>query len=282
MQNFPFSGCPVPATGEAPVAPVQRLDVMRLRDGLLADEQDTVAAEVPVALVYNGISHAVMMCTPEDLEDFATGFSLSEGIVPELSALYDIEVVPVASGIEVRVELATGCFSALKDRRRQLSGRTGCGLCGVESLQQAIRPVRPVPGQLMKIGQGALLAAMAGLPACQVLARETGATHAAAWCAPDGQILAVREDVGRHVALDKLIGIRARQGWSDGFVIVTSRASYEMVHKVAEVGVELLAAISAPTALAVDLAHAAGLTLAGFVRGERAVVYAGAGRLVTG
>ncbi len=263
------------------MAPAQRLDVVRLRDGLLADEQDTVAAEVPVALVFNGISHAVMMCTPEDLEDFATGFSLSEGIVPELSALYDIEVVPVVSGIEVRIELAAGCFSALKDRRRQLSGRTGCGLCGVESLQQAIRPVRPVPRQL-KISQGALLAAMAGLPARQVLARETGATHAAAWCAPDGQILAVREDVGRHVALDKLIGMRARQGWSDGFVIVTSRASYEMVHKVAEVGVELLAAISAPTALAVDLAHAAGLTLAGFVRGERAVVYAGAGRLVTG
>lgn len=281
MQNFPFSGCPVPVAGEVSMAPAQRLDVVRLRDGLLADEQDTVAAEVPVALVFNGISHAVMMCTPEDLEDFATGFSLSEGIVPELSALYDIEVVPVASGIEVRIELAAGCFSALKDRRRQLSGRTGCGLCGVESLQQAIRPVRPVPRQL-KISQGALLAAMAGLPARQVLARETGATHAAAWCAPDGQILAVREDVGRHVALDKLIGMRARQGWSDGFVIVTSRASYEMVHKVAEVGVELLAAISAPTALAVDLAHAAGLTLAGFVRGERAVVYAGAGRLVTG
>ncbi|MBP8812559.1 MAG: formate dehydrogenase accessory sulfurtransferase FdhD [Laribacter sp.] len=281
MQNFPFSGCPVPVTGEVSMAPAQRLDVVRLRDGLLADEQDTVAAEVPVALVFNGISHAVMMCTPEDLEDFATGFSLSEGIVPELSALYDIEVVPVVSGIEVRIELAAGCFSALKDRRRQLSGRTGCGLCGVESLQQAIRPVRPVPRQL-KISQGALLAAMAGLPARQVLARETGATHAAAWCAPDGQILAVREDVGRHVALDKLIGMRARQGWSDGFVIVTSRASYEMVHKVAEVGVELLAAISAPTALAVDLAHAAGLTLAGFVRGERAVVYAGAGRLVTG
>ncbi len=263
------------------MAPAQRLDVVRLRDGLLVDEQDTVAAEVPVALVFNGISHAVMMCTPEDLEDFATGFSLSEGIVPDLTALYDIEVVPVVSGIEVRIELAAGCFSALKDRRRQLSGRTGCGLCGVESLQQAIRPVRPVPRQL-KISQGALQAAMAGLPACQVLARETGATHAAAWCTPDGQILAVREDVGRHVALDKLIGMRARQGWSDGFVIVTSRASYEMVHKVAEVGVELLAAISAPTALAVDLAHAAGLTLAGFVRGERAVVYAGAGRLVTG
>ncbi|WP_081666750.1 formate dehydrogenase accessory sulfurtransferase FdhD [Laribacter hongkongensis] len=281
MQNFPFSGCPVPVAGEVSMAPAQRLDVVRLRDGLLVDEQDTVAAEVPVALVFNGISHAVMMCTPEDLEDFATGFSLSEGIVPDLTALYDIEVVPVVSGIEVRIELAAGCFSALKDRRRQLSGRTGCGLCGVESLQQAIRPVRPVPRQL-KISQGALQAAMAGLPACQVLARETGATHAAAWCTPDGQILAVREDVGRHVALDKLIGMRARQGWSDGFVIVTSRASYEMVHKVAEVGVELLAAISAPTALAVDLAHAAGLTLAGFVRGERAVVYAGAGRLVTG
>ena len=252
----------------------------RINGGGIREADDMLAEEAPVALVYNGIAHVVLMATPADLPELALGFSLSEGILQQAREAYDIEVQQGCNGIEVHLEIASERFQALKARRRSMSGRSGCGLCGIDSLA-AVQTALPKVMRGSVIQAADIQTALADLHKHQHLRSQTGAAHGAAWV-EQGIIRHAFEDIGRHNALDKLIGIRARQGWSDGFVIVTSRASYEMVHKVAEVGVELLAAISAPTALAVDLAHSAGLTLAGFVRGERAVVYAGAGRLVTG
>ncbi len=255
-----------------------QVEVERHRGDEIVSAADHIAAEVAVALVYNGLSHVVMMATPDDLEDFALGFSLSEGIVSGPAELYGCEQLIRTEGIELHIELAAARFAALKERRRNLTGRTGCGLCGVESLRQAVRPVAPVGGT-SRFSATAIRRALASLPGQQPLARDTGCTHAAAWVAPSGELQLVREDVGRHVAFDKLIGARARAGLGDGFALVTSRASYEMVHKAAEVGIEMLVAVSAPTALAVQLAGEAGLTLAGFARNNGFVIYSGGTRL---
>lgn len=259
--------------------PLRPTPVLRV-DG--ADTQrclDDVVEETPVALVFNGISHAVLLATPADLEDLALGFSLSEGILAQAGELYDVETLAGPRGIEVRMEIASERFMALKERRRTLAGRTGCGLCGVESLDALARPAQRVragtPVTVAAIARG-----LAELPARQPLRENTGAVHAAAWIDHDGRILALREDVGRHNALDKLLGHLARHkadlgaDLSAGFVLVSSRASYEMVQKVAALGIATLVAVSAPTALAVRLAEDSGLTLAGFARGQRLVVYA--------
>ncbi|RQW29561.1 formate dehydrogenase accessory sulfurtransferase FdhD [Rhodobacteraceae bacterium CH30] len=234
--------------------------------------EDQLACEVPVALVYNGISHAVMMATPEYLEDFALGFSLAEGIATSAAELYDIEVKAGCRGYEVHIELAGARFAALKARRRQMAGRTGCGLCGVDELdavfiKQAVLPF----SQTLTVS--ALDAAVCALRAEQKLGQLTGATHAAAWLDTDGALQAVREDVGRHVALDKLLGWRARSAVTAGAALVTSRASYEMVEKAVSSRVEILLAMSAPTELAVNMAQAYGLTLIGFARPGRANIY---------
>jgi FdhD protein len=267
--------------------------VRRAESGALGPEvRETLAEEVPVALVYNGISHAVMLATPQDLDDFALGFSLSEGIIDSPDDLLDAEVVVsdlAAStalagvpehGLSLELKVTLRCFMRLKERRRTLAGRTGCGLCGTESLAEAVRPVRRAVAPV-QVEVVALARAMAELPPHQTLQHETGAAHAAAWCGLDGAVRVVREDVGRHNALDKLIGAIATAGVdpADGFIAVTSRASYEMVYKTASAGVGLLAAVSAPTALAVRTAEAAGLVLAGFVRGGRAVIYSQADRV---
>lgn len=241
---------------------------------------DCVAEEIPVALEYNGISHAVMLATPADLEDFAWGFSLTEGIIDDMSQLRDVEVSRSPQGITLQVSIASAAFARLKDRRRNLTGRTGCGLCGTDSLKDAVRPA-PVLTAATTFESAAITRALGDLRGQQQLLAATGATHAAAWCRADGTIVLVREDVGRHNALDKLIGAlkRARTPASAGFIIVTSRASYEMVHKTAVAGVSLLAAVSGVTALAVDVAQQAGLTLLGFVRGDDISVYAHPERL---
>jgi FdhD protein len=239
-----------------------------------------VASEVPIALVYNGVSHAVMLATPQDLEDFALGFSLSEGIVGEARQLYGVEVERFEAGIEAQISIASERMAALKLRRRSLTGRTGCGLCGAESLEHAIRRPDPVaPGG--RTSPDAIHSAMAQLSDGQALHRETGATHAAGWANWDGRLLLAREDIGRHNALDKLIGAMLRKGIDpkEGFALVTSRASYEMVQKAAAAGFRLLAALSAPTELAVKLAERSGLTLLGFVRAGRHVAYAHPERL---
>ncbi len=235
---------------------------------------EILAEEVPVALVYNGISHAVMLATPSDLEDFALGFSLSECIVGRAGEILDLEIVEQAQGIEVRMQLTAERAHALKQHRRNLAGRTGCGLCGTESLEQLARREGRVTSSA-QVGQGAVTRALAGLEQQQVLFGLTGAVHAAAWCELGGKIELLREDVGRHNALDKMIGAlaRDRRGFDEGFVLMTSRASYEIVQKAAAVGIAVVAAVSAPTGMAVRVAQDAGLTLIGFARGERYCVY---------
>ncbi|SJZ30410.1 FdhD protein [Enhydrobacter aerosaccus] len=246
---------------------------------------EVVAEEIAVALVYNGISHAVMMATPCDLEDLARGFSLTEGIVDKPAQIYDIEVEGLdlekgRRGIEVRIEIASERLTALRERRRTLTGRTGCGLCGVDSLDAALRPVPSIraAGQLSR---DAIARAMAALPAAQRLNRENGASHAAGWASTDGTLIAVREDVGRHNALDKLAGALMRTApTDDGFVVVTSRCSYEMVQKAAAIGAIAIAAVSAPTSLAIATAEQAGLALVAFVREGRLTVYAHSERII--
>ena len=236
--------------------------------------KETVAEEVPVALVYNGISHAVMLATPANLEDFALGFSLSECVVGRFGEILDLEIVEQANGIEVHMQLSAERAHALKQHRRTLAGRTGCGLCGTESLDQLARRAATVLSSAA-LSHGALPRALVALHAAQRLFHLTGAVHAAAWCNFEGGIELVREDVGRHNALDKLIGALAtqRKGFDGGFVLMTSRASYEIVQKAAAVGIAVVAAVSAPTGMAVRVATDSGVTLIGFVRGERHCVY---------
>lgn len=236
---------------------------------------EMVAEEVPVALVYNGISHAVMLATPQNLEDFALGFSLAEAILAAPNELYDLDIAQTPLGIEVRMQICNERMHGLKHRRRNLAGRTGCGLCGMDSLQQFARPL-PVVAAGGSVEAQAIHAALSELGGWQSLHEATGAVHAAGLASLDGHLLIVREDVGRHNALDKLLGAMARHRVDPhaGFVVVTSRASYEMVQKAVSAGVCLMAAISSPTGLAVRLAEKHGLTLAGFARHGKHVLYA--------
>ncbi len=253
---------------------LQRAPVTTYRKQRVASADDWLVDEVPVALVFNGISHAVMLASPLDLEDFALGFALTEGLLSNQSELYGVDVMPVENGVEVRLEVAAACEFRMKERRRNLSGRTGCGLCGTESLDQVLRPM-PVLTKSIVVESSAVASALKRMAESQPLQRASGAAHAAAWCDADGQVRLVREDVGRHNALDKLIGALVRAGTpaADGFIAVTSRASVEMVQKTLMAGVSLLVAVSAPTALAVRIASENGLALAGFARGDDLVCY---------
>ena len=243
--------------------------------------QDEVAEEFPIALVYHAVPHVVMLATPADLEDYAVGFTLSEGLVAKPEEIRSIEVEAGRHAIDVRISIAWERFSALLQQRRNLTGRTGCGLCGAETVEQAIRTPASLEGGA-SVSVADLHAAMTQLGSMQPLNARTGSVHAAAWARPGAGIQYVREDVGRHNALDKVIGavIRAGDDPALGYLLITSRASYEMVLKSATVGVTFLAAISAPTSLAVDLAGRCGQTLVGFTRPEQHVVYAGGERLV--
>ncbi|MGK2926547.1 MAG: formate dehydrogenase accessory sulfurtransferase FdhD [Lysobacterales bacterium] len=235
---------------------------------------DCIAAEVPVALTYNRVAHVVMMATPLDLEDFALGFSLTEGLIGEVTDLLAIRVIPRAGGLELAMTIGEDWFDRLATQRRNMAGRTGCGLCGAENIEQALRLPEPVQ-RTLELPHAALQRAVDALERHQPLQADTGATHGAAWCDRDGRILRLREDVGRHNALDKLIGSLFRSGFnpSDGFALVSSRASYEMVFKTAAAGIELLVAVSAPTTLAVEFAQRCGQTLVGFARPGRHNVY---------
>ena len=251
-------------------------EIRRHQGDAVALEIDNVAEEVPVALVYNDISHAVMMATPLDLEAFAVGFSLTEGIVDSVGEIYDVEVEPGCDGIEVRLRISQRAFMAMKERRRSLAGRTGCGVCGIESL--ALLDLVPEPlAAARHIAPSAAMIRRAAdaLRARQHLMAATGGVHAAAWCGPDGQLRAVFEDVGRHNALDKLIGhlARARETFGDGFVFLSSRASYELVRKAARMQIPMLATISAPTSLAIRIAEQAGVRLLSFCRQDGFVEY---------
>ena len=242
---------------------------------------DFLAEEVPVALVYNGISHVVMMASPKDLELFAIGFSLSEGIIAHPQEIYGMDVVQACNGLEVQIELSSRRFMGLKERRRALAGRTGCGVCGVEQLNDIGKPVAPLPfTQTFNLGN--LDKALEHLNDVQPIGQLSGCTHAAAWLLPSGEIVGGHEDVGRHVALDKLLGRRAREDavWQQGAALVSSRASYEMVQKAAMCGVEILFAVSAAPTLAVEVAERCNLTLVGFCKPGRATIYTHPQRLI--
>ena len=237
-------------------------------------KQDNIAQECPVALIYNGISHAVMMASPFDLKDFALGFSLSESIITKASQIYSIEISTQKKGIEVNINISAERMMALKKVRRNLIGRTGCGLCGSESLEQAMRPIKQVTQQTVPTSN-AIQTALSQLEFHQKLQQLTGAAHGAAWCNTNGEIKLLREDVGRHNALDKLIGLLTTEkvNTNNGFILISSRASYEMVQKTCSVNVGSLVAVSAPTALAIELATNAKLNLIGFARRGRYIIY---------
>jgi len=263
-------------------------DVHRAAEAVRVDESsasavvEQIAEEAPIALVYNGVPHVVVMASPANLEDLALGFSLSEGVIASAAELGGIEIVPEQTGYSIYLSVPPPRVEVIAQRRRNMTARTGCGVCGAETIEQAMRDVPKVDGT-QKVTRQAIARAMKQLPALQTLNAATGATHAAAWADPDGKLLLIREDVGRHNALDKLIGALSadRMDTAQGFAVITSRASYEMVQKAAMAGMGLLAAVSAPTALAVRIAREAGVTLAGFVRGERCMVYADVARRLT-
>ena len=259
---------------------VKQLTIRR-HNALNSPEQDWVAEEVPVALSYNGISHVVMMATPKELEEFAIGFSLAEGIIESPKEIYGIDVRENCNGIEVEIELATRRFVGLKERRRAMEGRTGCGVCGVEQLGEVLRPIKPLPFT-QTFDLSLLDGVLPQLNHVQIVGQLTGCTHAAGWISPEGKMLGGCEDVGRHVALDKLLGVRAQQGWQQGAVLVSSRASYEMVQKAAMCGVEILFAVSGTTTLAVQVAEKCNLTLVGFSKPGRATVYTHPERIIGG
>jgi FdhD protein len=267
--------CPHEHNDDGERAGFLQRDIVRHQGGQATPGQDFVAEEFPVALVYNGIAHAVMMATPRDLEEFAVGFTLTEGIVASASDIFDMEVFMHTDSAEVQLRIAEPDLLKLKDKRRALAGRTGCGVCGIESIELLdLKPEkRAVPAAA--IDGAAVARAAAGMVPHQVLMARTGGVHAAAWCAPDGAVLKVFEDVGRHNGLDKLIGHLALRGiaMDAGFVFLSSRASYELVRKAARMNIPMLATISAPTTLAVNIAREAGMALASFCRRDGFVEY---------
>ena len=273
------STSPIPDDGEGVCV---RRHVERFSLGQSSVDEDWIASEIPVALHYNDQAHVVMMVTPMDLEDFALGFSLSEAIIDSPEQLQSVSVHQRLEGFEIAMRIPDACSEAIAQRQRNLSGRSSCGLCGTQQLEDVVR--HPAAVGAGPIVPGAHLhRALAALESAQPLNSRTGATHAAAWADPGGNLMLVREDVGRHNALDKLIGAMARRAIpvQEGFLILTSRASYEMVQKATTVGISLIVAISAPTALAIHLAESTGATLVGFARETSHVVYTHRQRLGT-
>jgi FdhD protein len=257
---------------------VQQAQVWRFHEGRApsAPEADWLAEEAPIALEYNGISHAAVLATPCDIEDLALGFSITEGIARSPADVYGVEVTQTEQGHIAQITIASACMDQLKRRRRTLAGRPGCGLCGLESLDDVARALPPLARPAQAIAPAAILRAMLSLRERQPLHQQTGATHAAAWADFSGVLHMTREDVGRHNALDKLIGALLRQKLDPaaGFAVISSRASFEMVQKAAAVGIPAVAAVSAPTSRAVHTAAQLGVLLIGFARQQGFTVYA--------
>lgn len=250
------------------------VSVLRIYPDHQIKTQDIVVEEVPVALIYNGISHVILMATPSHLEELALGFSLSEGILTDASQLYDCEISVTDLGIEVSLQIASAQFASLKEKRRAMTGRTGCGICGIDSLT-ALNCTLSKIDRAYKIPYEHIVKAIQCLDAWQPLRQKTGAVHGAAWINTEGNIILACEDVGRHNALDKLIGSlkKDKLDLTTGFILISSRASYEMVQKTAQLGIGCLVAVSAPTALAVRLAEQSNITLIGFSQEKRQVIY---------
>ena len=269
---------PVPGLGYADL--VSSHPLVRIGDTSASNDVAPIAEEIPVALVYNGDPFVVVMASPADLEDLAIGFSLTEGIVGSADEIRGLEVVRHSRGIELQMQVGAEVAARLAERRRGISARTGCGVCGIESIDEVLRAPRPV-ADTAAFDQDALWRASAELESRQPVNAETRAVHAAAFADRNGTLLVVREDVGRHNALDKVIGslVRSHRPTDAGFIIVTSRASYELVQKTAAIGVPLLAAVSRPTSLAIQLAEQANITLVGLLRGRTANVYSHPARL---
>ncbi len=260
-------------------------EVSRLKwaSGTLSAGCRAIPEEVPVALTYDGTAYAVMMATPLDLADFALGFSLSEGVVDHTSEIESLEIIEVDGGIEARMWLKPAASARNRGRRRAILGPTGCGLCGVDSIAEALKPLPELGGNALHVPGADLINAMAALQKRQVLNAEARAVHAAGlWLGQDD--LLVREDVGRHNALDKIIGAAAASATlaSDGVVLLTSRVSVELVQKTARLGAPIIAAISAPTALAVKVADEAGITLAAVLRGQDFEIFTRPERIIGG
>ena len=249
--------------------PVHGADRRIWRDGQLGGGTRLIPEETAIALTYNGGTYAVMMGTPQDLQDFAVGFSLSEGIVRSADEIETLDIVELDDGIELRMWLKPSSAELVNERRRHIAGPTGCGICGVESIAEAVRPAAIVP-KGRSFAPAEIMAAMAGITVLQQINIQTRAVHAAAFWTPALGIVALREDVGRHNALDKLAGalVQENVSASEGIVLLTSRVSVEMVQKTATIGAPLLVAVSAPTALAVRTANAAGITLAAIARSD--------------
>ena len=249
--------------------PVRTVGRQVWRDGRISEGTRAIPEETAVALTYNGGTYAVMMATPQDLRDFAVGFSLSEGIARTADDIESFEVVELDDGIELRMWLARSRADRLSERRRHIAGPTGCGLCGIDSIAEAVRPAAIVAHD-RSFSSRDIMAAMLGIPALQTINIETRAVHAAAFWTPARGIVALREDVGRHNALVKLAGALAQDNTSarEGIVLLTSRVSVEMVQKTAAMGAPVMVAVSAPTALAVRMAEVAGITLAAIARAD--------------
>jgi FdhD protein len=253
--------------------PVRTVDRRIWRDGALSEGVRSIPEETAIALTYNGGSYAVMMATPRDLADFAVGFSLSEGIIQSPDDLDSLDIIDLDDGIELRMWLAQSKADRLSERRRHIAGPTGCGLCGIDSITEAVRPAAIV-GQGRSFSPQQITAAMQSIPPLQAINIETRAVHAAGFWTPARGIVALREDVGRHNALDKLAGalaqekLKAQLSVREGMVLLTSRVSVEMVQKTAAIGAPLMVAVSAPTALAVRMADEAGITLAAIARAD--------------
>jgi len=254
--------------------PLLEHKVKRWERGIAIERTESVAEEVPVTLVYNKTPHVVMMATPADLEDFALGFSMTEELIGSPSDLEAVELVRYSRGIEIQARVPEAVAAALAERTRRLTGGTGCGICGADSVDAVLKQLHPVPPGGV-VAADAIHRALLALAARQTYNAATGTVHAAAWATAEGELQEVREDVGRHNALDKLIGALLKRGVEarSGFVLVTSRASFEMVQKVTMLGAPLMAAISGPTGLAIRVAQQAGVTLVGFARSDRLSVY---------
>lgn len=263
------------------VAPLLETPSVRWDGATHTEQTEQVVEETPVAIVYNGIPHVVMMATPADLEDFALGFSLTEELIQAPEDLEHVQVVRYSRGVEIQAIVAERCAAGIAERTRRLTGRTGCGICGADGVDAVLKTIHPIHGR-EPIEVTAVQRAFAALADRQTLNAASGAVHAAGWARADGTLELVREDVGRHNALDKLVGaaIGAKLDPAAGFVLVTSRASFEMVQKTAVLGAPLMAAISGPTGLAVRVARESGLTLVGFARGARLTAYTHPERLI--